>query len=250
MKQRQKIVSLIQQRERSSLLEPPNFIHFALTTFSRLFGISRGLNAQLVITREGEHFWPPTWPSSSFVSWPAPCLVYTLWISSPAPLLPGSRDVFIRPINVNQGLLGSPPLAGSSPPLGHWHCPPCLVFVPCRGAVSQGRRSGIQCISCRDGSVFHFGVQTDTPHRQFGGSQQLRSHQRLWVMNIHALLGAARGKRAGVCVCFCVSVCGCSDCTRACVWRRREKVAAFSGTPAGWELGAEGEARAKGECAH
>lgn len=44
-----------------------------------------------------------------------------------------------------------------------------------------------------------------------------------------------------VCVRFwggvCVSVCQCvgvSDCTRACVWRCREKVAVILGTPAGW----------------
>ena len=53
-------MSLIQQRERSSLFESPNFIHFALTTFSRLFRVSWGLNAQLVITREGERFGHPS----------------------------------------------------------------------------------------------------------------------------------------------------------------------------------------------
>lgn len=90
---------------------------------------------------------------------------------------PGSVDVFIRPASVNEGLRGSRALAGSPAFRRALTLSSRLVFVLCRGAVSQGRRSGIQCISGRDGSVLHFGVQTDTPHRQFGGSQQLRSHQ-------------------------------------------------------------------------
>lgn len=62
--------------------------------------------------------------------------------------------------------------------------------------------------------------------------------------------GAARGKRAGVCVCSCVSVSGRSDCTRACVWQRRGKVSAIARTPAGWGLGGgEEPAKGGGECA-
>jgi len=55
----------------------------------------------------------------------------------------------------------------------------CLCVFPCRGAVPEGRRPGVQRVPRRDGSVLHLGVQAHPPHRQPGGGQQLRRHQRL-----------------------------------------------------------------------
>lgn len=93
------------------------------------------------------------------------------------PLLPNSLIMFILVVSVNKRLWGCWVLAPHSYLSRALTMFSCLLFILCRGAISKGRWSRIQCISGRDGSVFHFGVQTDTPYRQFGGSQQFRSHQ-------------------------------------------------------------------------
>lgn len=73
------------------------------------------------------------------------------------------------------------------------------------------------------------------------------------VSNEYAyLLGAARGKPPSVSARWCVSVCRCvgvSDCTRACVWQRREKLAAISGTPLA-EVGGDEGVKSIEQCAH
>ncbi|KAJ1216228.1 hypothetical protein NDU88_003833 [Pleurodeles waltl] len=48
-----------------------------------------------------------------------------------------------------------------------------------RRPVSQGSGPGVQRLSGRNAPVFYLRVQTDAPYRQPGGSEQLRSHQRL-----------------------------------------------------------------------
>lgn len=106
MKQKEKTVSLRQERKRSSHFRPPDFI--SALTFSRLLRFSRGLDAKLVIMRKGKCFWPSTLPSDSHQ-----CLdpLLTTWMFDPP--LPVSLDVFIRPVSVNR-LLCCWALAGSS----------------------------------------------------------------------------------------------------------------------------------------
>lgn len=75
--------------------------------------------------------------------------------------------------------------------LQHW-CPLSLCILFCfyvcllsnRRSLPQRSRPGIQCISCRNGSVFHFRIPTVTAHWQSGGGQQFCCHQCMWVINL------------------------------------------------------------------